>query len=212
MARLLIVSRSMALAMRLADQHEGVEHPVDELDGLLPHLDADVLVLDVGDPVIAVNTVNVLREAEQVIPVLLVSGYQPEWEQVEAQQVDGVHVVPLPITRLALLHGIAELTGEAAPVDFIDTGAIDLSGRGPLGAVTPVETDLDAQPAGTDRKDADERSADSTDRTAHSPDDEPDEPDDTDDSTDDDGTSTEPAAAGRPPWVDSPAASPAPAP
>src|SRR4051812_40482202 len=158
MARLLIVSRSMALAMRLADQHEVVEHPVDELDGLLPHLDADVLVLDVGDPVLAVNTVNVLREAEQVIPVLLVSGYQPEWEQVEAQQVDGVHVVPLPITRLALLQGIAELTGETAPITFLDTGAIDLAGRG-SGAVVEVPSDADDNSEQAD-PDADPEDAD----------------------------------------------------
>jgi hypothetical protein len=117
MARLLIVSRSMALAMRLADQHEVIEHPANDLDNLIPNLDVDVLVLDLGDPVLAVNTVNALREADQIIPVLLVSGYQPEWEQVEAQQVDGVHVVPLPITRVALLHGVAVLIGEEPPID-----------------------------------------------------------------------------------------------
>jgi CheY-like chemotaxis protein len=126
MSRLLIVSRSMALAMRLADQHEVVEHSADELDGLLPNLDdADVLVLDLGDPVLAVNTVNQLREAEHAIPVLLVSGYQPEWEQVEAQQVDGVHVVALPITRVALLHGIAVLTGEESAVNFVESEDVD---------------------------------------------------------------------------------------
>src|SRR6187549_3056970 len=117
MARLLIVSRSTALAMRLADQHEVIEHPADqlELDQLQPKLDADILVLDVGDPVLAVNTVNTLREAEHAIPVLLVSGYQPEWEQVEAQQVEGVHVVPLPVTRTALLTGVSALRAEQSP-------------------------------------------------------------------------------------------------
>ena len=125
MARLLIVSRSMALAMRLADQHQVVEHPADDLDSLLPNLDADVLVLDLGDPVLAVNTVNSLREADQSIPVMLVSGYQPEWEQVEAQQVDGVHVVPLPITRVALLQGVAFLTGEDSAVNFVQADEVE---------------------------------------------------------------------------------------
>jgi CheY-like chemotaxis protein len=134
MARLLIVSRSMALAMRLADQHEVVEHPADDLDSLLPNLDADVLVLDLGDPVLAVNTVNSLREADQAIPVLLVSGYQPEWEQVEAQQVDGVHVVPLPITRVALLQGVAALTGEDSGVTFVQTDPVQESPAAPPGA------------------------------------------------------------------------------
>ena len=117
MARLVVVSRSSALAMRLADQHEVTEHSADELelDQLRPNLDADVLVLDVGDPVLAVNTVNTLREAEYAIPVLLVSGYQPEWEQVEAQQVEGVHVVPLPVTRTALLAGVSALRAEQSP-------------------------------------------------------------------------------------------------
>jgi hypothetical protein len=125
MARLLIVSRSMALAMRLADQHEVIEHPADELDSLLPNLDADVLVLDLGDPLLAVNTVNSMREAELDTPVLLVSGYQPEWEQVEAQQVEGVHVVPLPITRVALLHGIAILTGGDSPINFVNSDDVE---------------------------------------------------------------------------------------
>ncbi len=138
MARLLIVSRSMALAMRLADQHQVVEHSADELESLLPGIDADVLVLDVGDPVLAVNTVNSLREAEQDIPVLLVSGYQPEWEQVEAQEVEGVHVVPLPITRIALLQGISALTGEASPINFINTGDIELPPPIAAGVTQPM--------------------------------------------------------------------------
>jgi hypothetical protein len=138
MARLLIVSRSMALAMRLADQHEVVEHPADQLDTLLSNLDADVLVLDVGDPVLAVNTVNSLREADQVIPVLLVSGYQPEWEQVEAQQVDGVHVVPLPITRMALLHGVAVLTGEPSAIAFVAPETIKAQPAVSASAPTPA--------------------------------------------------------------------------
>ncbi len=138
MARLLIVSRSMALAMRLADQHDVVEHSVKDLDTLLPRLDdADVLVLDLGDPVLAVNTVNVLREAEQIIPVLLVSGYQPEWEQVEAQQVDGVHVVPLPITRVALLHGITALLSEDSGLDVDASEDADVRDRA---AETPPAT------------------------------------------------------------------------
>ena len=49
MARLLIVSRSMALAMRLADQHEVIEHSANDLDNLIPYLDVDVLVLDLGN-------------------------------------------------------------------------------------------------------------------------------------------------------------------
>jgi CheY-like chemotaxis protein len=138
MARLLIVSRSMALAMRLADQHEITEHPADQLglNQLLPKLDVDVLVLDVGDPVVAVSTVNTLREAEQAIPVLLVSGYQPEWEQVEAQDVDGVHVVALPITRTALLAGVSALTDEPGAV--ADPVPVSAPAPAPAAVSTPA--------------------------------------------------------------------------
>ncbi|GAA3626062.1 hypothetical protein GCM10022223_49100 [Kineosporia mesophila] len=129
MARLLIISRSLALGMRLTDLHEVDERSADDLEQHLPQVEGfDVLVLDVGDPVLAVNTVNSLREDEQAIPVMLISGYQPEWEQVEAQQVEGVHVVPLPITRQALHRGVGVLL-DGDPDEFIVE---------PAGAMPPV--------------------------------------------------------------------------
>jgi hypothetical protein len=150
MARLLIVSRSMALAMRLADQHEVSEHPLDDLESLGTDLDADVLVLDIGDPIQSVTTVNDLREAGKVTPVLLVSGYQPEWEQIEAQEVEGVCVVPLPITRAALLTGVAQLLGqevEALPEEGDgqdDGGTTQDGGSGPADDATEDPADDDA--------------------------------------------------------------------
>jgi len=133
MARLKIISRSLALGMRLTDTHEVEEESADGLNPEHPPtLDGfDVLVLDVGDPVLAVNTVNSLREDDQAIPVMLVSGYQPEWEQVEAQEVEGVHVVPLPITRQALLRGVAILLDEDPELIIVDpTGTLPLVGAG----------------------------------------------------------------------------------
>ncbi|MCE0538311.1 hypothetical protein LWF15_22690 [Kineosporia rhizophila] len=128
MARLLIISRSLALGMRLTDLHEVDERSADDLEQHLPEVEGfDVLVLDVGDPVLAVNTVNSLREDEQAVPVMLISGYQPEWEQVEAQQVEGVHVVPLPITRQALLRGVAILLDEDPDLITVEpTGAVPM--------------------------------------------------------------------------------------
>ncbi|GAB3263055.1 hypothetical protein [Kineosporia babensis] len=133
MARLLIISRSLALGMRLTDLHEVDERAADELEEHLPGVEGfDVLVLDVGDPVLAVNTVNSLREEEQAVPVMLISGYQPEWEQVEAQQVEGVHVVPLPITRQALLRGVAILMDEDPDLISVEpTGNFPALGTGP---------------------------------------------------------------------------------
>lgn len=112
MARLLIASRSMALALRLADAHEVVEHPADNVHRLAPGDDIDVVVLDVGEPALALETVQRLRDQGSSIPMLLVSGYQPEWSGVAEMALDGVEVVPLPITRAALLSGIGRLTGD----------------------------------------------------------------------------------------------------
>ena len=90
MARLLIASRSMALALRLADVHEIVEHSPDELDDLLPGEDVDAVVLDVGDPRVAVDAVRRLRGLGYETPVLLVSGYQHEWTSVAGMGLPGV--------------------------------------------------------------------------------------------------------------------------
>ena len=61
MARLLVVSRSMALAMRLADVHDVVEHPVEAIDDISLHGDIDAVVLDVGEPHAARHALEKLR-------------------------------------------------------------------------------------------------------------------------------------------------------
>ncbi|WP_088314924.1 hypothetical protein [Kineosporia sp. R_H_3] len=109
MARLLVVSRSMALALRLADSHEVVEHPAEALDSLDPDGQIDVVVLDVGEPATAVSVLDTLRRRGTAVPVLIVSGYQPAWAGLAALDLPGVVVVPLPITRTALLTGIERL-------------------------------------------------------------------------------------------------------
>lgn len=119
MARLLISSRSMALALRLADVHQIDEHSPDDLDGLRPADDTDAVVLDVGEAEVAIQTVDRLRAAGYDTPVLLVSGYQPEWTGVRSMGLAGVHVVPLPITRAALLEGIGNLTGQMVDLSTI---------------------------------------------------------------------------------------------
>jgi len=113
-ARLLVVSRSMALAMRLADAHEVVEHPVEAIDEITPNPDVDVVVLDVGEPQAAIEALDRLRATGDSTPVLIVSGYQPAWASLVSVDLPDVVVVPLPITRAALLDGVAELTGPRA--------------------------------------------------------------------------------------------------
>ena len=103
MARLLLVTRSMALSLRLADAHDVVERPVDELDTLAPDAGVDVVVLDLPAPQAAVDAVRSLRGRGVQTPVLIVSGYQAEWAGMILLDLPAVRVVPLPITRFRQL-------------------------------------------------------------------------------------------------------------
>jgi len=114
-ARLLVVSRSMALALRLADTHDVVEAAADHLADLVPPADVDAVVLDVGDPALAVATVERLRADGDGIPLLVVSGYQPAWTGLTAVGLPRVVVVPLPVTRAALLEGVDRLLHPERP-------------------------------------------------------------------------------------------------
>jgi hypothetical protein len=111
MARLLVVSRSMALALRLADAHDVVEAAVEGLPDLLGDPGIHAIVLDVGEPAVAIQAVDRLRGAGDTTPLLIVSGYQPAWAGLAALDLPDVVVVPLPITRAALLEGIEQLVG-----------------------------------------------------------------------------------------------------
>jgi len=111
MARLLVVSRSMALAMRIADDHDVVEYPVEALEDLTPEPDVEAVVLDLGEAHAAMQTLDRLRSRGFDTRVLIVSGYQPAWNELVSLSIDRVEVVPLPITRAALLDGIDRLLG-----------------------------------------------------------------------------------------------------
>ncbi|MDQ1294800.1 MAG: hypothetical protein QG608_2685 [Actinomycetota bacterium] len=132
MARLLVVSRSMALALRLADAHEVSEHPADDVEKLVPDPGIDVMVLDVGDPSVATGVLERLRARGSTTPVLVVSGYQPEWADLMALDREDVVVVPLPITRAALLDGIERLS---SPGSGLDTALRSAQGAPPAGPV-----------------------------------------------------------------------------
>src|SRR4029450_5290530 len=140
MARLLIASRSMALALRLADAHDIVEHSPDELDRLRPDEEIDAGVVGGGGASAAVDAVNRLRGLGYETPVLLVSGYHHEWSKVADMGLPGVKVVPLPITRVALLEGVGYLTGT-----IVDVASIPLT---PVGGTDQVATP-DGGDAGT---------------------------------------------------------------
>ena len=149
MARLLLVTRSMALSLRLADAHDVVERTDEDLDTLAPEPETDVVVLDVPDPRTAIETVEGLRNRGVNTPILIVSGYQAEWAGLLELDLPASLVVPLPITRAALLDGIDRLLspslGPAAEPETVavppvvpphqhepDLGAAPPSGPAPL--------------------------------------------------------------------------------
>jgi hypothetical protein len=139
-ARLLVVSRSMALALRMADAHDVVEESMDALPDLVPDPGIDVIVLDVGEPSIAIQTLDRLRSNGRATPLLVVSGYQPAWAGLVAVDIPGVVVVPLPITRSALLDGIELLISRStAQPDRHDPASPDPapSDGGAVEAATP---------------------------------------------------------------------------
>ena len=72
MARLLVVSRSMALAMRIADDHDVLEYPVEALEDLAPEPDVEAVVLDLGEPHAAMQTLDRLRSGGFDTRVLIV--------------------------------------------------------------------------------------------------------------------------------------------
>jgi hypothetical protein len=113
MARLLVVSRSMALAMRIADDHDVVEYPAERLEDLAPGEDVEAVVLDLGEPSSAMQALDRLRDRGFATPVLIVSGYQPAWKELVDLSIEHVVVVPLPITRAALLDGVDRLLGRS---------------------------------------------------------------------------------------------------
>ncbi len=150
----------MALAMRLADVHEVIEHPVEAIDQVSPGPDVDVVVLDVGEPAAAIYALDRLRATGDTTPVLIVSGYQPAWAGLVAVDLPDVVVVPLPITRAALLDGVSDLAAtrsrpevvvlppEPAPsrLAFPELAFPDWDARSPESApASPSQVDLPAE-------------------------------------------------------------------
>ena len=67
-------------------------------------VEADAVVLDVGEASAAVDAVIRLRGLGYETPVLLVSGYAHEWTRVAAMELPGVKVVPNGFTTFFRLQ------------------------------------------------------------------------------------------------------------
>ena len=110
-ARLLVVSRSMALAMRIADDHDVVEYPVEGLEELAPGPDVEAVVLDLGEPARRCRPSTGCARAATTPACSSSRATSRRGTTSSALPIERVVVVPLPITRAALLDGIDRLLG-----------------------------------------------------------------------------------------------------
>jgi hypothetical protein len=110
-ARILVVSRNPAMAMGLsATDYEVVDlRPPSFADWITGDDDADALILDLDNPKLAVAAVTNLRAHAKLAPVLLVSSDRPGWDDPEMRQLPATEVLPLPISRPALLSALQDL-------------------------------------------------------------------------------------------------------
>ncbi len=121
MARVLVVSRNPAMAMGLsATDYEVVDlRPPAFAEWISGGDDADALILDLENPKLAVAAVTNLRAHAKLAPVLLVSSDRPGWDDPEMRQLPAADVLPLPISKPALLAALHDLISEPWAPDTI---------------------------------------------------------------------------------------------
>ena len=117
MARLLVVSRDSTLADTLSAGLTTGSHEVLHLrptafdawvvDARDQHLDG--VVLDVGDPDVALGAVTELRARAQMAPVLVVPGEEAGWGDARMRELPAAAVLPLPMTDALLLVAVEQL-------------------------------------------------------------------------------------------------------
>ena len=116
--RLLVVSRSPMMAMTLRGESFEV---LDLRPTRFPEWlasdsdDVDALVLDLADPRVALQAVIELRARARMAPALLVSSEDEGWDDLAVRDLPAARVLPLPVTRPALLSALSELLAEQNP-------------------------------------------------------------------------------------------------
>jgi hypothetical protein len=83
---------------------------------------ADALILDLENPKLAVAAVTNLRAHGKLAPVLLVSSDRPGWDDPEMRQLPAAAVLPLPISRPALLSALEVEDQGVGVVGRVDPG------------------------------------------------------------------------------------------
>lgn len=116
--RLLVVSRSPMMAMTLRAEGFDVSdlRPPRFTEWLQSDSDeVDALVLDLADPRVALQAVIELRARARMAPALLVSGEDDGWDELAVRELPAAQVLPLPVTRPALLSALSELLNGQDP-------------------------------------------------------------------------------------------------
>lgn len=111
MPRVLIVSRNPAMAMGLsATDYEVAELRPPAFGAWIEgEAEADALILDLDSPQLSLAAVSNLRDHGKRAPVLLVSSASPGWDDPRLRELTATEVLPLPITRPALLSALETL-------------------------------------------------------------------------------------------------------
>lgn len=121
MARVVVVSRNAAMALGLS----GTEHDVVDMrpntfgEWIESDDHCDALVLDLESPVLAAAGVTKLRDVGKSAPVLLVSSDRPGWDSSELQGLDAAVVLPLPVTRPALVASLDAMLRPPETEEFL---------------------------------------------------------------------------------------------
>lgn len=125
MARVALVTRNALLAMGLtAAGHDVVEVRLSDADRWLAGGgvdDVSAVVLDLGDPGLALRAVARLRADGHWLPVLLVASHDPGWDDPVLYDLAGVDVLVLPISGPKLADAAARLLARKVvrPVDRV---------------------------------------------------------------------------------------------
>ncbi|MFL6139676.1 MAG: hypothetical protein ACJ74O_18025 [Frankiaceae bacterium] len=109
MTRVVVVSGNPALSMGLISAgYDVADMRLSDTEAWMGAVvTAPVLVLDVDDPVLALDSVERARRAQADVEIVLVSSDRPGWPSIEAAGLQRLHVVPLPMTLPGLVRVVA---------------------------------------------------------------------------------------------------------
>lgn len=110
MARILVVSTSSTVSLALATTEHDI---VERLPADVESYEADVFVVDLDEPIEAVNFLGNLAVENEPPPALVTIGDTPAWHSVHALDLPRLAVVERPVSRASLLAAVDHLLNES---------------------------------------------------------------------------------------------------